>query len=91
LSGAVYDNAGNQTGRGSRSATWDGFGMMTSYQFDGVNTNTYVYVVASGNTGNGKDEPPHVHLSVFVDGKKVDPQKWFAQNPSNNEWEKQKK
>lgn len=38
-----------------------------------------------GNSGNAKNEAPHVHLSVMVGGQgrtnTVDPQKWFKQNP----------
>ena len=48
LSDGVYDAAGNQLSRGSTAATYDGFGMMTGYRFDAVNTETFVY--------NAKDE-----------------------------------
>ena len=44
----------------------------------------------SGNTGNAKNTSPHVHLAVFVNAKREDPQKWFANNPSNNEWDRLK-
>lgn len=42
-----------------------------------------------GNTGNAKGEPPHVHLSVYVDGQteahKVDPMQWFKDHPKKPE------
>ena len=40
---AVYDVSGNQLTRGATSATYDGFGMMTSYRFDAVNGEAFVY------------------------------------------------
>lgn len=43
LTNAAYDAAGNQTSRGSTAATYDGFGMPTSYRFDAVNAETFVY------------------------------------------------
>lgn len=43
LSDATYDTVGNQLARGATAATFDGFGMMTSYRFDGVNAETFVY------------------------------------------------
>ena len=43
LSDAAYDAVGNQLVRGSTSATFDGFGMMTGYRFDSVNAETFVY------------------------------------------------
>ena len=43
LSDATYDASGNQLARGSTSATFDGFGMVTSYRFDAVNGETFVY------------------------------------------------
>lgn len=48
-------------------------------------------IAHSGNTGNGVNQPPHVHLAVFVDGVKVDPQKYFADHPSRNEWAEEQK
>lgn len=45
---ATYDATGNQLTRGSTSATYDGFGMLTSYRFDGLNVQKTVY--------NAKDE-----------------------------------
>jgi len=42
-----------------------------------------------GNTGNAKNESPHVHLSVLVGGQgrddAVDPQDWFEQHPPPKE------
>ena len=43
LADATYDAAGNQLSRGATAATFDGFGMMTSYRFDAVNAQTFVY------------------------------------------------
>jgi len=43
LTDSAYDAAGNQLARGSTFATYDGFGMMTSYRFDSVNADTFVY------------------------------------------------
>ncbi|MDP9194007.1 MAG: RHS repeat-associated core domain-containing protein [Acidobacteriota bacterium] len=43
LGDASYDSSGNQYSRGSTSATYDGFNMVTSYEFDGTNVETFVY------------------------------------------------
>jgi hypothetical protein len=51
LTDATYDAAGNQTAQCSRSATYDGFGMVSSYQFDGVNTVTYIYSASDERIG----------------------------------------
>ena len=40
---ATYDAAGNQLARGATSATYDGFGMATSYRFDAANAEAFVY------------------------------------------------
>ncbi|HEX8618084.1 MAG TPA: peptidoglycan DD-metalloendopeptidase family protein [Thermoanaerobaculia bacterium] len=49
-------------------------------------------VAQVGNSGNAKDEPPHVHTSVMVGGTKRehqrDPQQWFRDHPSNAKSEK---
>ena len=51
LTSATYDERGNQKTRGSTSATYDGFDMMTSYRFDAVNVETYVYTPADERIG----------------------------------------
>ena len=43
LTDATYDATGNQLSRGATTATYDGFGMVTSYRFDAVHAETFVY------------------------------------------------
>jgi len=49
---ATYDPAtGSQLVRGSTIAAYDGFGMMTSYHFDGTNVETFVYTASDERIG----------------------------------------
>jgi RHS repeat-associated protein len=43
LTAAAYDSSGNQLARGVTSATYDGFSMPTSYHFDELNAETFIY------------------------------------------------
>jgi RHS repeat-associated protein len=47
-------------------------------------------IALSGNSGNAKGTPPHVHVAVFIDGKRIKPQPWFAANPSRNVYAEKK-
>lgn len=51
LDEATYDSSGNQLSRGATAATYDGFGMVTSYRFDSTNAETYVYTASDERIG----------------------------------------
>lgn len=51
LDDAAYDANGSQTVRGSTSATYDGFGMPTSYRFDSANAESFVYTASDERIG----------------------------------------
>ena len=51
LTNATYDASGNQTALGATVATYDGFDMVTSYRFDGVNVETFVYTASDERIG----------------------------------------
>jgi RHS repeat-associated protein len=46
-----YDAAGNQTRLKGTTATYDGFSMATSYQFDGVNAESFLYTASDERIG----------------------------------------
>jgi RHS repeat-associated protein len=55
LTDAVYDSSGNQLARGATSATYDGFSMPTSYHFDGINAETFIYTATDERIGVLRD------------------------------------